>query len=163
MPSGANLEVAFDAEVVRQGLQDLAADIPKIGRLGIYRTAQRIIKRMKQPGAAIGYPVNWDSDRQRIAFFASDGFGSGVPAGRSGTYQESWHATQLDNGYSIENDSPEALYIGGDELGQGQSSIHQGRWPLLFNVMEQEIGYLDDDVQTELRIVAADDGIEIGM
>ena len=30
------------------------------------------------------YPIQWDSERQRRAFFATDGFGRGIPTERTG-------------------------------------------------------------------------------
>lgn len=41
------------------------------------------------------YPLEWQSDLQRKAFFASDGFGKGIPYERTGRLQDSWY-TRLD-------------------------------------------------------------------
>ena len=43
MATGLNLIVQENDVMVRMGLQNLAADIPQVGRLGVYRTAQRIV------------------------------------------------------------------------------------------------------------------------
>ncbi len=40
------------------------------------------------------YPIQWTSERQRKAFFASNGFGRGIPSRRTGKLNKSWK-TQL--------------------------------------------------------------------
>ena len=69
------LSITTNLPIVRQGLEDLAAEIPKVGRKRIYDTLVKIRKELRKPGKAINYPVKWDSERQRRAFFATDGFG----------------------------------------------------------------------------------------
>lgn len=161
MSVNAFLEVNEDSQLVRQGLENLAADIPKVGRLGIYRTAQRIIKHMKQSGAPSTSPVQWDSLLQMVAYFASNGFGRGIPTVRTGEYQDGWVARPMDTGYAIENMTEGAKFIGGDEYGFSQSKIHQGRYPIFANVALEEIYELPADVVDQLKLTAAEDGIEV--
>lgn len=64
------------------------------------------------------YPLEWQSDRQRKAFFATDGFGKGIPYPRSGRLQESWY-TRLDvqrSGLSLTlaNSVPYGPFVVGD-------------------------------------------------
>jgi hypothetical protein len=160
-PSGIQLTVNENSELVRSGLQDLDADIPKVGRLGIYRTAQRIVAKMRMPGDPSTSPVNWDSEKQRKAYFASDGFGRGIPTHRSGNYQKGFQIVSLPDGYQVINDEQGAAYIGGDVTGHGQSMIHVGRWPVLANAVSVEIRELPTDVVAELRIAAAQREIEV--
>jgi hypothetical protein len=161
MGASFQLTVIPPTELTRQGLQNLGADIPKIGRMGIYRTMQRISKRLKKPGAPIFYPVNWDTPLQRRAFFATDGFGRGIPTGRSGEYQEGFQIVGLPDGYQLVNHAPGAGYIGGDFEGQGQSRIHMERWPLIFEIANEELDKLPDDVLAELRLGAANYGFDM--
>jgi len=42
-----------------------------------------------EPGPPV-YPLRWQSDRQRMAFFASNGFGRGIPTGRTGDLLGGW-------------------------------------------------------------------------
>ena len=163
MDTGLNLIVSENSEMVRQGLQDLAADIPLVGRLGVYRTAQRIVARLKQPGSPITYPVQWDSDKQRRAFFATDGFGAGIPTGRSGEVESAWTLVSLSNGYEINNSEPYASYVFGDISGNGQSLIHQGRWSLMADVVDSEVDDLPDDVSEELRTAIIASGFAPGL
>jgi hypothetical protein len=161
-PAGFQIVIDERAKLVRQGLEDTGAAIPLIGRQGIYRTMKRISKRLQKPGAPIFYPVNWDTDRQRKAFFATEGFGRGIPTGRSGDYQQGWRIVEkLPRGYEMTNRAEGARFIGGDFEGQGQSRIHMERWPLVFEILNEEIGKLPDDVSAELRIYAAGHNLDI--
>lgn len=38
----------------------------------------------------VKYPIQWKSEKQRKAFFATDGFGSGIPYRRTGHLGRSW-------------------------------------------------------------------------
>lgn len=63
------------------------------------------------------YPIQWQSDKQRRAFFATDGFGGGIPHVRTGAYQQGWSVTYTVGGLQItvivQNASPGAKYVGG--------------------------------------------------
>ena len=149
--------------MVRMGLQNLAAELPQVGRLGVYRTAQRIVSRLKQPGSPISYPVHWDSDKQRVAFFASGGFGRGIPTVRSGETNGAWTLTSLSNGYEIDNQSNGSLFVYGDLFGRGQSLIHKDRWPLFKDVVDEQIFWLPQDVGAELRTAIIAEGFAPGL
>lgn len=41
-------------------------------------------RRLAQIPGAVKYPIRWTSERQRRAFFATDGFGRGIPTRRTG-------------------------------------------------------------------------------
>lgn len=43
----------------------------------------------RDPGP-VAYPIEWTTDRQRRAFFATDGFGAGIPTKRSTQLETSW-------------------------------------------------------------------------
>jgi hypothetical protein len=38
------------------------------------------------------YPIAWTSDKQRKAFFATNGFGRGIPTKRTGALNDGWHS-----------------------------------------------------------------------
>lgn len=142
------------ADLVRRGLEDLGAEIPKIGTQRIYLVMLRARTRLRKPGARPTYPIRWDSEKQRRAYFATDGFGRGIPYRRSGRYPKGWELAKLPNGYRIENNTPAARYIGGDYSGQGQSQIHMGRWPLFQEVVEDEIQELPPDIEQAITYYA---------
>ena len=70
----------------------------------------------KQPGA-VRYPIQWTSERQRRAFFATNGFGSGIPYRRTGGLGRAWNltSTRTSNGavLVLENRNEAAKYVYG--------------------------------------------------
>jgi hypothetical protein len=154
------LSVQVDGTLVRNGLQNLASDIPKVSRLTIYRTSQRIQQRMKKVGARPSYPINWASDKQRRAFFASNGFGGGIPYRRSNRYPSGWKVVQKgDTGYTVINEESAAQWVAGNAYGQRQSSIHAGRWPVFRDEADAEIKDLPAEIEREIVMVARRNGL----
>lgn len=155
------ITIHTNAPLVAANLENLAVEVPEISRSRIYGRAQAIIKAMQKSGSPITYPVKWDSDKQRRAFFATDGFGGGIPSVRSGDYQRGWgEPVRLEDGYRITNKTAGAQYIGGNAYGQRQSRIHQGRWPLLRDVVEQKIDQLPEEIRDEIILVARRKGFQ---
>lgn len=134
--------------------------MPAVGRSAL-QTAERIAKRMRKWGSPIIYPVEWDSDLQRRAFFASDGFGAGIPTQRTGAIPDAWEAHQVGNGAVVENVAPGAVFVNGDEFGMSQSRIHQGRWPLFSNEADAELQQLDSDAEREIKGAADKSGVKM--
>lgn len=134
--------------------------MPAVGR-GALQTAQRIAKRMRTPGSPSVSPVAWDSEKQRRKFFATDGFGGGIPTVRTDAIPDAWEAHQLANGAIVENTAPGAVYVSGDEYGKNQSRIHQGRWPLFSKAVDEELKQLDADVENAIKGAAAKDGVQM--
>jgi hypothetical protein len=99
-----------------------------------------IHSRMAEEGSPISYPVDWDSEKQREAFFATGGFGKGIPYQRQGVYEAGWKEGQTSAGYELANAHP-AGAIGGTPEGW-QSRIHRGRWNNLATVLTTELGSL---------------------
>ena len=154
------LSIKVKGELVRKGLQDFSAEVPKVGRRQIYNTLIRIQRRMSKSGKRPTYPIKWDSDKQRKAFFASDGFGRGIPSVRTFKYEDAWKVTPSQNGYVLENASGYAQYLSGDAYGQVHSGIHKGRYENLRDVVDDETKKLPDDVEKELVIVARRKGLD---
>lgn len=143
-----------NAEIVRSGLENLEAEIPLVGRKQLRDTLNRALKRMRKPGSKPTHPIQWDSPKQRKAFFATDGFGRGIPTRRTNEYVKAWTIISTENGYALVNALPQARFIGGGPFGGGQSRIHQDRWELLREVFVEETENLTEEVQEQLRIVA---------
>lgn len=138
------------AELVRRGLEDIGNEIPKISRLRIYEMMQRVKKKLQAPAPKPSYPINWDSEKQRRAFFATDGFSRGIPTKRTGRHEKGWNIVKLGLGYRMENTGPGAGFIYGDYAGQGQSKIHAGRWPLFQQSVEDEVQGLPPDIESHI-------------
>lgn len=77
------------------------------------RFQQRI---SKQPGKP-RYPLRWKSERQRRAFFATNGFGKGIPYRRTGKLARAWvmEATRQQRGAGllIQNPAKAARFVSG--------------------------------------------------
>lgn len=120
------------AELVRKGLQDLSAEIPRIGRQQIYRTAQAIVRTMRQyppPPSASTYV-------------------------RTGTLGAGWQIQSKPDGYTISNDTPYTKYVVGNAYGLEQAWMHQGRWQLQRDVTEDEVSKLPEEIEKEISMVA---------
>ena len=126
-----------NAELVRKGLQDLGAEIPKIGRQQIYKTGQAIVRTMKQ------YPA----ERRGQRYIRTGRLGAG------------WTLTSNTNGYTIRNNTPYTKYVVGNAYGLEQAWMHvstdQGkRWNLFKDVQEDEVAKLPDEISKEISSVA---------
>lgn len=115
------VKVTIDPDVLNavRSLPDRVA--PAMGQY-VANVVQPAVERavMEQvapyPGP-VRYPIEWQSERQRRAFFATDGFGSGIPYQRTGRLYAGWR-TDLDRrqltGYlTIRNTAPYAGYVYG--------------------------------------------------
>lgn len=118
--------------------------------LVLQETATRIKERMAVPGSPITYPVDWDSDKQKRAFFASNGFGGGIPYQRKNIYPTLWQASYHEFGASVFADHP-AGAIGGT-LDGWQSKIHKGRYPHLLTVVLEEITKLPEEISKRVSV-----------
>ena len=152
---------------VLEGVNKLREGLPPATARGIRLFLERLKERLQKEGSAITYPVNWDSEKQRRAFFATDGFGAGIPTGRTGGYVDSWQVQQTRtelgtyaSGYVLSNTMAASKYIGGDMLGNYQSNIHKDRWPLVRDEFAAEIDALPDDVNVEIKNEIQASGLE---
>lgn len=82
--------------------------------------ATRTLARLKTEPGKPNYPIRWTSEKQRRAFFATKGFGRGIPASRSNpsAVLEGWSAGFIptnDGGIlAITNDVPHMTFVQGD-------------------------------------------------
>jgi len=138
------------AEIVRKGLEDLHAEIPKIGRQQIRTVMNRIVREMQ------AYPRK----RPRQTYV------------RTGNLFSHWQIKELkekgQNGYSIDNRarSPKgrrreyARFVVGSATGKGQAWMHRGRWQLLRDVVDEEVKKLPKAITERIVMVARGKGFE---
>lgn len=141
-------------EALDKMVKDLQEALPQSGRLLIFRTLLSVRNRMTKRGDAPTYPIKWDSEKQRRAFFATDGFGRGIPTTRTNRYTDGWKVVKRGEGYSLVNDSGYAQWVGGNAYGLRQSNIHQGRWRVLRDEFEQVIKDLPEELADEMLYVS---------
>ncbi len=102
---------------------------------GLEPVVNDIQSAMQSEGDPSESPVHWDSEKQRKAYFASDGFGAGIPYQRSGNTRGSWIKDKMQQAWLLTHPAVSARYVYGTLQGGtrpangGQSLIHQGRWP----------------------------------
>lgn len=79
---------------------------------------QQALRFLRFRPATPHYPIIWQSERQRRAFFATKGFGKGIPTQRTGALQEAWavNLTTDDTGGALtfDNSAPYSIYVQGD-------------------------------------------------
>ena len=125
-------------EIVRQGLQDLAAEIPEIGRLQIYRTEQAIAKRLKN------YWTN--NDPSELPSYT-----------RTGDLSRGYKITPLrEVGYTLSNKTPYTSLVVGNAYGTGQAWMHAkpGRHTLWRDVQDEEVDKLPQEIDDAITVVA---------
>lgn len=119
------------------------------------RTAQDVRDRMTEEGAPVRRPVQWDSERQRRAFFATNGFGRGIPYRRTHQYRFGWQLQRVQFGHTLTARHP-AGAISGTVVGNRwwQSRIHRGRWNYLPTILVQELSRLPAAILERLKVLA---------
>ncbi len=128
--------------------------IDQLVRAGVETLRQvafNVRKRMSEEGKPVTYPIQWDSERQRRAFFATGGFGKGIPYRRTNRYRFGWREELQPYRATLYNASP-AGAIGGNPT--WQSRIHRGRWPHLLTVLFDELSKVPADITNRLKVVA---------
>ena len=130
------IQMLFDAESIRlfaeanaQAHQDFETE-----EIAAARDSVEILREpLAQYPVRPTYPIHWDSDLQRRALFASQGFGAGIPTERTGGIPGSWTARQWlaksiagSTVYgSVSSNVPGIPYV---QDRNRQSMIHAGRW-----------------------------------
>jgi uncharacterized protein YneF (UPF0154 family) len=129
-----------NGEIVRTGLQDLSAELPRIGRRQLRTMMERVYRRVSS------YPPERRGQTyQRTGHL----FGSWSIEERTGDFP----------GYTISNDMDYAKWVVGDEFGKHQAWMHKGRWSQLLKVMTEEVDKLPPLVEAEINMVARRNGL----
>lgn len=157
-----SLKIDPPATLVAKRFERLRKKIPLVSRQRLYDAAVEIRKTMKKPGTKPTYPIQWDTPKQRRAFFASDGFGRGIPTRRSNEYTKAWQVIKREDGYDVGNPLAHSKYIGGTARStRRQSKIHRGRWNLFKVVKDKVIKRLPKTVKRVLKEIARQEGFGV--
>jgi hypothetical protein len=154
------LYIQVSSAQIERDLAQFAQGLPRAAAQPIADALAGVRAEVSKPAPHPTYPLQWDSSRQRAAFYASGGFGRGIPYQRSGNYERGWQVqgnTSSDGstyGYTLINANEHAVYVQGDAQGYGQSRIHRGRWPLFSDVVNAAIANLPDRITAELYAFA---------
>lgn len=126
------------AKITRRGLEDLGAEIPRIGRSRIRKTLDRIVKIMRiEPPPPAGSTYI-----------------------RTGKLKRGWKIERLGAiGYKILNRArfrgrAYVKYVVGSATGEKQAWMHRGRWKLFRNVVDAEGAKLPREVAKHITLKA---------
>jgi hypothetical protein len=116
------IDVTVDDDIIH-AIEDTLKVAPGLMKTAykrnVGRLRSRILARLKVEPKKPTYPLRWKSERQRRAFFATDGFGGGIPSTRSGKLLASYDVQVTDIGdggvLSITNSDPKARFVIGDD------------------------------------------------
>jgi hypothetical protein len=154
------MQISIDVrgELVRQGAENLSAEIPQVGRRQLRTRMERIKRRMQAyPPERAGQSVSaqhatlgkvYRPARRRYR--------------RTGRLGRSWEIAQNgDKGYILRNDARDPRtgtryprFVVGDAYGTGQAWMHKGRWLVMRDVVDEEIATLPPAVEREIAVVA---------
>lgn len=154
------LSVKFDGQLVRRGLQDLSAEIPKIGRQPIRAMMERVKRKMQAyPDEPAGQSVVVRHNVLGKTYRRARGRYE-----RTGNLGASWAITEIEGGYAIENTAAHrgrkyGRYVVGDAYGAGQAWMHQGRWQVLRDVVDDEAKTLPPEIDRLIVMVARRNGL----
>lgn len=153
------------AKLVRKGLENLRKAIPLVGKSRMRAVAIDIRNRMRKPGKKrpvwTGKPyIHWKSRKQQKAFFASDGFGGGIPTRRKGVYERSYKVKSVHDGVDVGSELPWAHFVGGTARSKKQSPIHKGYWRIFLEQIDAAVKKLPKSVRDHLVQTAKQNGFE---
>lgn len=85
-----------------------------------------------------GNPYQWQSEKQRRAYFATDGFGAGIPYRRTGNFSQAWSAKAgATNGY-IRNSTTYADFVMGRYAQRGHLA---DKWQKLQDIIDGKLSF----------------------
>jgi hypothetical protein len=135
-------EVRTDDDILL-AIADAAQKSPVLMRTAfsrnVKRLAARYLKPLKKEPPKWRGKRRWKSEKQRRAYFATDGFGSGIPYTRTHELANAWRV-EFESGdpYSgvvtFVNDSPAARFVQGDDA---QPMHLDSGWPQLADSVSQ--------------------------
>jgi len=89
----------------------------EVDRVVIPALQREVTQRLAPPPGPVRYPFQFATARSRRAYFATRGFGKGIPYRRTGNLGRSWkvdHLRRRDGGVvTVYNDAPYAGYVYG--------------------------------------------------
>jgi hypothetical protein len=143
-----------------KGVDARIARIPGVFATGWKRQEGRIRSYAKRvlrvkPGKP-KYPIRWTSERQRRAFFASNGFGRGIPTKRTDAMINAWDvrfkATTTGGQLTLVNDTDYAGFVVGDN----QQGFHKDTGWYQVEDKVQQINTFAADTLEQTWITASD-------
>ncbi|QPC83779.1 hypothetical protein G4Y79_05210 [Phototrophicus methaneseepsis] len=122
--AGPSIVVGGDIDALNKKLNQIKAIAKRPHEHVKPETRKKFLVRVRYtigryPGA-VRYPIEWDSEKQRRAYFASNGFGGGIPYRRSRNFDRQWAEEAKDSTFTFKNRSPRSSFI----VGEDQQPFH---------------------------------------
>lgn len=118
----------------------------------VNRNRDRLLADLGRYPGPVVYPIQWKSEKQRRAFFATKGFGKGIPYHRTYGWAKTWHVSveYLPDGISqivATNDNPIRQFV----TGEHQQPFHTNTgWQKDQDTFEIWGMILEDEIETDL-------------
>jgi hypothetical protein len=147
-------------EVTRDLNKFIFVTLTKATDDAIKQTVDNIQAKMGEEPGPVQRPIRWDSPKQQRAYFATDGFGAGIPYRRTGKRRSGFEERQIPHGWELSNKTPGAIYLFGKadgsdiSAGKKQSNIHAGTWRLFRPTVDAEVAKLPDELVERIHIEA---------
>lgn len=115
------IDVTVDTDVL-DAISEAAKESPrrmnKAYKRRIKSIRQRILDDLREYPGPAKKPFRWASERQRRAFFATDGFGHGIPYVRTNALKDGWttHIRDKKDGavFEVVNNADYSVFVMGD-------------------------------------------------
>jgi hypothetical protein len=142
-------------------LHRIPGTLNRVGVRMLGNAAAEVVRIMSQPVRRPSYPIHWDSPAQQKAYFATGGFGAGIPYRPTGASEQAWETHPIANGHEATNIGHKAVFLYGTPTGigigskvtpTGQSHIHAGRRPVVHQVVLRVFGRLPEKILQALRV-----------
>lgn len=146
------MKIVDNIKTVSKKIRYFIRRTPSAARSVLEDTAIRIQTRMNVRQEKSDYPVTWDSARQRRAFFATNGFGHGIPYERTGNTKFAVDK-RFENEIQLFAPHPAGAVFGMPTANFWQSRIHRQTWPVLKTVLAEELKKLPKAIMASLKIV----------
>lgn len=135
---------------------ELLRHVPDVVNIEMARAANKnaplLLADLRKAPGAVKYPIAWKSAKQRKAYFATDGFGRGIPTQRSGALGGGWRVTVVYapnkiTSIAARNDVPYRRFVTGED----QQPFHRNTgWQKDDDTLQIWSLIMADDVETGL-------------
>lgn len=112
-----------------------------------------LLEDLKQDIPPVSYPIEWESERQRLAFWATDGFGGGIPHQRTDAMKNAFVVTKEGGGLlilvKVKNPSPGVQFVYGSlslsNRGGYQQKMHKNTgYPVAGDIVDYWLAALTE-------------------
>ena len=108
----ANELIGIDISGVKELVEKLERLPANLGDAGTERANKYIVEYERiEPGSRKGERFKWTTPKQRAAFFATDGFGRGIPTQRTGKLRWGWKTQGKGRNQIVINEAPETRWV----------------------------------------------------